>query len=775
MHSLMLSKMLSPGFLSSITLCSSSGKQQTPNVNGMFSVCSGTSGAGAGKATSVAGTKIENEDPSAAITYLAQYVYNKANACVSGFNPACDTKSNYVPYQTAFGCCSAAKDWEALQLTVLNDNSSYATTLKAFSTASKPGAQDSAVLDNGIPTELIALEKVWGFSKANWVHGGVISANVGIFRAGRGQPFTINYTSKLPGSVLQSWKQYSLLWTRQIGDTYDSKLDFYYNDAVKVQPGIFEVKTPGSLPKACNACNAEGDVNTIFGNAASTGCTTPYFQACPEIVSLTSSHLKDPANPYANSVIPNTKPPVFNGYTDPYGRTGGCFVTNSMYGPSTVSVLANLPPVMLPLASASNNDPLYDAAFPWIDQTTGKYVAKNTPGANPGGRGYVFAIWTFGYTENYQTSSPNHTSFNTAVRESPPNDGLQQTTVTAEGYSSSLASSPGIPTLANVQTTLQQYDGVAQEDSDDDVFVSHNHEIDIELPCNSGQASNNPDMLKVLGWNTANLNTWLTDIDNYDPGTEALYQQVQASLPTVDGKDDGQKQYFFAVNPSETEDTYHKYSFTWYVDPEYDASDPKKNQVDNSYVAFYFDDALIYKTKRFVPRRSGRVVIGLWPAWWGTNHFPMTFNSAYARIARIDIVPQMDIDGNVLVSRVTNSAQVYDQNFPIKGGHDSKDLSIKCGFTSDIPRQPVRNDSVNVISVKPLSGQQLLSGQIDHLKDKAAFSCSVGGGLSTLDIILITIGCVVAVLALSLGLYYGLKKRKLNPTLPKSLPISSKT
>ncbi len=755
---------ISMSFISSIALCSSMGDVQSPSANGMFRVCSGTSGAGAGTPAD-AGTKIPNSEPDEAITYLSQYVYNKSNACVSGFIPNCDKKSNYVPYQTAFGCCSAAKDWEALGLNVLNDNSSYATTFKAFSTASKPGAQDSYVLNQGIPSELVALEKVWGMStnikSVPWAHGGVIPSNVGIFRAKAPNPFQIKYKSKLPNSTLQTWNQFSLLWTRQIGDTYDASLDFYAADAVPLTPGIYAPKPTGpGLPKVCNACVVEGDGNTIFGTGT---CATPYFQSCPVYKSITSSDLTDSSMPWANSKNPSTG--AYNGYTDPLGRTGGCFVTNSMYGPSTVSVLANLPPVALPLASASPGvDPLYEPDFKWIDGTTGEYVEKTTPGALPGGRGYVFAIWTFGYTENYQTSSVNNTSFNTAVRETPAG-GLPSSNVTAEGYDSTQKNSPGNPAFTDVKTTLQRYDGVAQDDGDGDVWVSHNHEIDIELPSNSGQASNNPNALEVLGWNTANMNTWLTDIDEYNPGTKALYQQVQASLPTVDGTTDGQKQYFFAVNPEDDENTYHKYSFTWYVDPEYDPTDPSKKKTDDSYVAFYFDDALIYKSRRFVPRRSGRVVIGLWPAWWGTNHFPMTFNAVYAKIARIDIVPQADIDGNVIVSRVTNAAQVYDQYFPIKGGNTSADTRIRCGFTSDIPRGPIY-------------GGEVVTGQTEHLKGNASFVCPAKSGLSTLNIILICIGCVIAALALSLGLYFGLKKRtQIAATATKGitpLPISAK-
>jgi len=76
------------------------------------------------------------------------------------------------------------------------------------------------------------------------------------------------------------------------------------------------------------------------------------------------------------------------------------------------------------------------------------------------------------------------------------------------------------------------------------------------------------------------------------------------------------------------------------------------------------------------------VVIGLWPAWWGSNYQPLTYNQVYVKIARIEFVPQADITNAPLPSLVTSGAQTYDEVFPLPGVWDSS--SIACGFTTPI-------------------------------------------------------------------------------------------
>jgi hypothetical protein len=112
-------------------------------------------------------------------------------------------------------------------------------------------------------------------------------------------------------------------------------------------------------------------------------------------------------------------------------------------------------------------------------------------------------------------------------------------------------------------------------------------------------------------------------------------------------------------------------------------------------VAFYRDGVEVFKCYRFVPRRSGRVIIGLWPAWWGSNYEPLTYNHVYVKVARIEFVPQADISNAALPGLVTSAAQSYDQAFPVPGVGNA--LSVACGFSTPIAqRQPCSIDGACV-------------------------------------------------------------------------------
>ncbi len=724
---------MSSNAISSLVQCNADGTSFTQTNTG-FKLCSGTTGNGLGKTPS---KLVPNNSGVDGDTYLKIYNYQQDNACISGGVPGQEGEEpwNTVPYQTAFGCCVAEKDWEAVTgKQVFKSNSSYATRLEDFSTASsRNGGQNSDNLDDGLPDELIALEKVWGMNK-NWVHGGTKAGNIGVWN-NRPDGFLIKYTSKASDDLpTQTWTQNSVLWSRMTGDNYVPKYDLQ-GETNPAPLGIYQSRPPGTLPKTCDACIVSngGDSNTIFGKTSA--CENPYFQACAVVNDIPSSEFLQTTSSFSNATNPNTG--ASDTYTDPRGRCGGVFATRSMYGPGTFSVLANLPPAPLMYDTGTESykqDKLYNSDFKWIDTATGKYVDANTEGALPGGRGYVFAIWTYGYTEVYQTSSATNTARNTAVIQNPGkvSYAIKQTNVTAEGYDAT-------GKYTDVPATLQQNDGVAQDDGSE-VFVAHNHEIDIELPSNSAQ-SQGENMMDVLTWSTANLNTWLTDTGNYDADSPSLYQQVQATLTPTN--------YFFAVNDGDDENTYHKYSFTWYVDPAYDpVTNP--SAVDGSYVAFYLDDKLIYKSQRFVPRRSGRLLVGLWPAWWGSNYNPMTFSCVYAKIARIDILPQKDVNGNSLTARVTNAAQVYDQNFPMPGGRAQPPMetNISCGLQTQVQRTPTTPGGT---PVQPPPAAPPARPPASVLPKK-----HLGHGA----IIGIIIACIVAVLAIVLGIYYGLRKNR---------------
>jgi len=239
------------------------------------------------------------------------------------------------------------------------------------------------------------------------------------------------------------------------------------------------------------------------------------------------------------------------------------------------------------------------------------YVPKTTDKDNDG-RGYVFAIWPYYYAEIYD---PNASQYMTAP---------------CAGMCDGGGKTPACPTDSSC--------GV-------DVFTVINHEIDIEIPCNSPQLAK--DWKNKITWDTMNCNTWLTDTGNYDERTGGYYTQVAV-------KKSGGGTFISDASETDSNKDYHWYTLDWNVNNE----DPTKN-----YVAFYFDDPFdptgktkfngaslpttpsgqpLHKTTRFVPTRAGRLNFGPWMAWWGyggtTDRTP-NFDTAKVRLAHLSIIP----------------------------------------------------------------------------------------------------------------------------------------
>jgi len=656
--------------------------------------------------------------------FIASYNTGSSDPCITYGVPGDDNSWNSVGYATAQGCCSTNTNWAKAGKKPVMTNVSRATKLTPFTTASAVGKNDSKNLEKGIPAELTALTKVWGFNAKNWVHGGVHADNVGCWQSAKG--FTVKYNG-------EQWTQNQMLWTRQTGDNYDPAQD-PYGVLCPAPDGIFTKALKSSQEDGCKGCDAS---TQILGDLeADSSCLDPYTQACGINNTLTTGYMTTPqwngkvnnAGPvmhqYNTTTFPGTDAgkPAFpsgtNGYSNPKGRVGGCFATQQMYGPGKFTVLANLPPT----AVSNPASPIIQKGFPKVDPTTGAYPSTSASSL-PGGRGYVFAMWTFSYTEAYGVkegvAGPTSMGYATTCPsgECGPTPGTKPVEQTAAGGK-----------ITNGPKTFANIPGLVQGDEADGWYAVHNHEIDIEIPANSAENAG-ADMMDKMGLNTANYNTWMTDNNSYDVGALALYQQAQADAPT--GK------FFCAVGPEDDHDTFHEYTFVWYVDPKASATS------DGSYVAFYQDGVEVYKCKRFVPRRSGRVIIGLWPAWWGSNYYPMDFNQVYCKMARMEFLPQNNYSGLFPGGAlVTNGTQMYDQFNPTTG------LEIRCGFSklSLAARRPV---SLDGRTVSPILN-------------------STSNGIPWWAILVAAIG---AALLVGIITYFSTRKSLLNKKMPKGVGI----
>ena len=654
---------------SAIYVCSGDGKQQTQTVfipgGGAYTVCTGTPGNSLKR-----GLIPNNED-----VETRQYInfYNNAigtaslprvaNPCITsqGVPGPGSTFENVTGFVTSAGCCSRPRDWNTHvgSVPVAPPGSSLRSTqLQPFSTASAPGAQDCANMVTGVPENLLGLTKIWGCS-AKWAHGGTHADNVGAwFKDIAGLPFNVNYNGK-------TWQQDVVLWCRMTGDAYNPALDPYGTVYPAPAGNYVPLASLAALDNSCKGCDTAAHTGQLFFDATvgdATQCHNAYIQGCNQ-QPLTEDVLRGPSGA-AKGFNKSTG----YGYSDPRGRVGGCFGSRDMFGPGKFSVLINLPPTALP----NPDDHLVEAEFPNVDPFNGKYgtdtsaYQKSASGPYAGGRGYVFSMWTFSYTEAYL---PPDATYVSPYEVQPTASGQQQTLVAQDGILQ--AAAVQFPFIKGIQSGTKA----------DGFYVQHNHEIDIEIPANSGpvvdvdsNAGGYANQKKNLGMNTANFNTWLSDTDNdsYDAGTATLYQQTQATAP--------EGQFFASVGPSETDEDYHEFSYVWYVDPDEAALPPSATTTPKSYVAFLRDGLEIFRSHRFIPRRAGRVIIGLWPAWWGSMYNPLTFNHVYAKIARIDFQPQTDGSGP-RPSLVTNAPQMYDQILPTS---NSTAAEVKCGYETDI-------------------------------------------------------------------------------------------
>lgn len=302
--------------------------------------------------------------------------------------------------------------------------------------------------------------------------------------------------------------------------------------------------------------------------------------------------------------------PIISESIDLKHRVGGVITTRRQFGPGVYNILC--------------------------------YIPKTEDKSNDG-RGYVFAAWPFHYEEIYIGKNPINNAGNSQARGS------------LEG---TLGNDIHFP-------CYNQCDGGDHSDEEakcivgctgeeHDLFSVINHEIDIEIPCNSPQFAN--DWENKMTWDTMNCNTWINDINNYEANTGAYYTQVANKNPVGT--------FISKATEDNPDKDYHWYTIDWFVN---------NDDFTKNYVKFYFDDpfdptgktfdpngkllpkkpsgvkisdkkgyGLVHSTRRFVPTRAGRFNVGPWFGWWGyngNNNGKPNFDTAKVRLAFMNIIP----------------------------------------------------------------------------------------------------------------------------------------
>ena len=129
-------------------------------------------------------------------------------------------------------------------------------------------------------------------------------------------------------------------------------------------------------------------------------------------------------------------------------------------------------------------------------------------------------------------------------------------------------------------------------------------------------------------WDTGEITNHEIDIEMPGrPAAEKKNQSFQYALcNTWTGENEGQyKTGYTDTGFDQADGKFHKYRFDWHT-----GDDNEEARVD-----FYFDDELVYTSKKHIPTNEGRLWIGLWfpNAWAGIPDFDTTaFEIDYIKI-----------------------------------------------------------------------------------------------------------------------------------------------
>lgn len=568
---------------------------------------------------------VSNNEPSEYQKYVQLFDQTDSPCVSEAFQQSTANQHNYVGTQTANGCCIRPSSDPSAVVT-LETNKSHNTRLTAFTTGSKIGAQDADNILKSIPDDLLGFEKQWGIIPKNWHHGGVRAGNVGLIKTKDKKGFEVKYNGK-------TWSQKAMLWVRMTGDNLTQ--DQVNDETLNLPIGLKPTKTKSIFNNDCGYCTekiAEGSSPTCNREPPTEDSEKGSYNGVFAQQCWTGSQSGVPIPVVDETYLKDTKStnPITkenNMYTNPFSRVGGCFVTRDQYGPGSYRVLARIP----------------------------KEAGTKAEGSHGG---VVWAMWTFSYLEAYENSNNNQTKANPSQMAYPPNPTPLPQSVEYPKYKQDEAYQI---TKNNPPRTLNN---LQNGDVNDGYFSVHNHEIDIEWPANSAQLQGE-DMKIHMGDDTMNCNTWIGDTSDYSPTSKALY--TQAMVRKKDGS--------FISNDGE----FHEYRFDWRQ------PDPKADS-GNGYVDFYFDEELVFRSKRFVPTRSGRFVFGLWPAWWGSNYKKMNYDIVTVDIARVEIIPAVPTYNSSFPTGANDyfisTVQTYDQDLP-------KPLKpIVCGFSGVTNREP---------------------------------------------------------------------------------------
>ena len=468
-----------------------------------------------------------------------------------------------------------------------------------------------------IPEEIIAVHKTWGQVQPNienieqieqieqapngkvgnygegggWFNGGILSENITISK----KPIkVVRKVANIRGDKITTQHVIEL---SARGDFYDSSK---YNT------------------------NVDRPIEGIYKNFKKTACGTtcaPYLKRDPKVNSNATGKIRG----YDKNKNPT--------WLDVGARTGACIVTRDLYGPG-----------------------YYEASI-WLPKTL-----------NDSGRGYVFAMWMFQYTEAYSGDGETETfpyGFLPSCKDCKSPGKSKPVPCWSEGDNSASAwcpliggtcapwsSKPGesesevyaklrpaqcdptimgqkccdtkvVESLTGDCAFCTTESGVVKGDSplDGDVVTTWGHEIDIEIPSNTGVGQKASGGNKN-GWDTFNCNPWWGDMEEW----ETNYTAVPYTSEVTQSKE--------GTDFTSTDGNWHTIGFEW-VTP---------NMSDGPGILTWFYDGIpIHRTTRFVPNRVGRLVLGPWPASWGApDGIWMPFENVTVLLADLTILPYTD-------------------------------------------------------------------------------------------------------------------------------------